>query len=47
MKRRSYDKQPPPAWQTRLLLLLAFLFGATILSFAAWAVILFLGSDMS
>lgn len=43
--RKSYEKQPPPAWQKRLLVLLAALFGATVLLFAAWAVILFLGTD--
>lgn len=42
--RRAYNKQPPPAWQKRLLLLLGFLFGATVLLFAAWAIILFIGA---
>ena len=43
--RKSYDKQQPPAWQKRLLVLLASLFGATVLLFAAWAVILLIGAD--
>ena len=44
MMRRNYEKQPPPAWQKRLLLIIGFLFGATVLLFAAWAVILLVGS---
>jgi hypothetical protein len=40
VKRRSYEKKSPPAWQKRLMVLLAFLFGATVLLFATWAVIL-------
>lgn len=39
---KPYKKQPKPAWQQRLLLLLGFLFGATLLLFLAWAVLLFL-----
>ena len=38
---RPYRKQPKPAWQQRLLLLLGFLFGATLLLFLVWAVLLF------
>lgn len=39
---KHYRKQPKPAWQQRLLLLLGFLFGATLLLFLVWAVMLFL-----
>lgn len=42
--KRTYEKQPPPAWQKKLLLVVGFLFGATVLLFAAWAIILFLGA---
>ena len=41
---RPYEKQPPPAWQKRLLLLIGFLFGATVLLFAVWAIILLIGA---
>ena len=37
-----YRKTDTPAWQRRLVLLLAFLFGATVLLFAVWAVTLYL-----
>lgn len=40
--KRTYEKQPPPAWQKNLLLLVGALFGATVLLFAAWAIILLL-----
>jgi len=39
---KHYRKQPKPAWQERLLLVLGYLFGATLLLFMAWAVVLFL-----
>jgi hypothetical protein len=45
--RRNYEKQPPPAWQKRLLLLVGFLFGATVLLFAAWAVVLLIGASVN
>lgn len=38
---RPYKKQSKPAWQERLLLILGYLFGATLLMFLAWAVLLF------
>jgi len=40
---KPYRKRPKPAWQQRLLLLIGFLFGATLLLFLVWAVLLFLG----
>ena len=40
---KPYRKQPKPAWQQRLLLLIGFLFGATLLLFLVWVVLLFLG----
>ncbi len=40
---KPYRKQPKPAWQQRLLLLIGFLFGATLLLFLVCAVLLFLG----
>ena len=39
--RRRHRIGEPPAWQRRLILLVAALFGATLLLFAVWAVILF------
>lgn len=39
---KRYTKKDAPAWQRRLILLLGALFGATILLFAAWAVVLFI-----
>ena len=37
-----YRKKGTPAWQRRLVLFVAFLFGATVLLFAAWTVMLLL-----
>ena len=39
---KRYAKQDAPAWQRRLVLLLWSLFAATLLLFAAWAVVLFI-----
>ena len=39
--RRPHRIGEAPAWQRRLLLIVTALFGATLLLFAAWAVILF------
>jgi len=41
---RKYKKQDAPRWQRRIVVLLSGIFAATVLLFAAWAVILFLGS---
>ena len=41
---RKYKKQDAPRWQRRLVIILSGLFAATVLLFAAWAVILFLDS---
>ena len=41
---RKYRKQDAPRWQRRLVVVLSGLFAATVLLFAAWAVILFLES---
>ena len=40
--RKPYRKQEAPAWQRKLLMVIGALFGATLLLFAAWAVVLFL-----
>ena len=42
MTLKLYKKQPVPAWQQRLVAITGALFGATLLLFAVWAVILFL-----
>jgi type IV secretory pathway VirJ component len=47
MMKRPYEKQPPPAWQKKLVLLVGFLFGATVLLYAAWAVILLVAPGMT
>ena len=41
---RKYKKQDAPRWQRRLVVILGGLFAATVLLFAAWAVMLFLDS---
>lgn len=41
---RKYKKQDAPRWQRRLVVVLGGLFAATVLLFAAWAVILLLDS---
>ena len=37
----KHKKTDVPAWQRRLVVILASLFGATVLLFLAWAVMLF------
>ena len=39
--RRPHRIGEPPAWQRKLILIVAAMFGATLLLLAAWAVILF------
>ena len=39
---RSYRRTGPPEWQRRLVLLLTGLFGATLLLFAVWAMLLWI-----
>lgn len=39
---KKYEKQDAPAWQRRVLLIIAALFSATMLLLAAWAVVLFI-----
>ncbi|MEM8817830.1 MAG: hypothetical protein AAFX56_04870 [Pseudomonadota bacterium] len=42
---RSYRKTGPPDWQRRLVLFLWGLFGATLLLFAVWAMLLWIETD--
>jgi len=42
---KTYKKQDAPAWQRKLTLFVGALFGATLLLFAAWAVVLFIDKD--
>ena len=37
---RKYKKSDAPAWQRKLLLFLGVLFGATLLMFLVWAILL-------
>ena len=39
---RTYRRTGPPEWQRRLVLLLTGLFGATLLLFAVWAILLWI-----
>ena len=38
---KHYKKQDAPAWERKIVLLLGFLLGATVLLFAVWAIIMF------
>ena len=38
--RKRYRKQDAPAWQRKLIVLVGGFFGATLLLFVAWAVVL-------
>lgn len=38
--RKRYEKQDVPAWQRKLIVLIGAFFGATLLLFVAWAVVL-------
>ena len=40
--RKRYAKQDAPAWQRKLIVLVAAFFGATLLLFVAWSVVLFI-----
>lgn len=40
-----YQKQDAPAWQRRVILIISGLFGATLLLFAAWAIVLFIDNN--
>lgn len=42
---RSYRRSGPPEWQRRLVLLLTGLFGATLLLFAVWAMLLWIEQE--
>jgi len=42
---KTYKKQDAPAWERKLTLFVSALFGATLLLFAAWAVLLFIDGD--
>ena len=42
MTLRGYRRTGPPEWQRRLVLLLTGLFGATLLLFAVWAMLLWI-----
>ena len=44
---RTYRKTGAPAWERKIVLLLAAMLGATLLLFAAWAIIMFLDLDGS
>ena len=39
---RKYKKKEAPPWQRKLVLILGSLFGATLLMFVVWAVMLFI-----
>lgn len=39
---RKYNKKEAPSWQRKLVLILGTLFGATLLLFVLWAVMLFI-----
>jgi len=41
--RKRYEKQPVPTWQRKLIVLVGAFFGATLLLFIVWAVVLFVG----
>ena len=41
--RKKYEKQPPDSMERKLVIVLGALFGITLLLFAAWAVVLFVG----
>ena len=38
---KTYKKQDAPAWERKIVLLLGFLLGATVLLFAVWAIVMF------
>ena len=38
---KTYRKTGAPSWERKIVLLMAFMFGATVLLFMAWAVIMF------
>jgi hypothetical protein len=40
--RKRYQKQEAPAWQRKLTVIVGAFFGATLLLFVAWAVVLFI-----
>ena len=42
---RTYRRTGPPEWQRRLVLLLTGLFGATLLLFAVWAMLLWIEQE--
>lgn len=39
---KTYRKTDAPAWERKIVLLMAFLLGATLLLLTAWAIIMFL-----
>ena len=44
---KTYRKTDAPAWERNIVLLMAFLLGATLLLFAVWAIIIYLDLDGS
>ena len=44
---KTYRKKGAPAWERKIVLLMAFMLGATVLLFMAWAVIMFAQPDDS
>ena len=40
---KKYEQQPPNTWERKLVLVFGALFGITVLLFAVWAVVLFVG----
>ena len=40
---KKYEKQPPNIWERRLVVVFGALFAITVLLFAVWAVVLFVG----
>lgn len=44
---KTYRKTDAPAWERKIVLLMAFLLGATLLLFAVWAIVIYLDLDGS
>ena len=44
---KTYRKTDAPAWERKIVMLMAFLLGATLLLFTVWAIIIYLDLDGS
>ena len=44
---KTYRKTGAPAWERKIVMLLAFLLGATLLLFTVWAIFIYLDLDGS